>query len=345
MKTLKNIKIWSNRIQKIWDAVSTFTIFQIQKSNFKLQKLSNPRQERVGILLAEQFGDIVACEPIGREIRRRHPNAVIYWIVRSPFQEVLISNPAIDKILIEKNVLHSVLIQKSSIFDNLYNLHLSNRTFKLFNRFQPFRLINPVADHLGINIENYFNFGNILEVFSLLGGLEKINEAPKIYIPETVKHKIETLKKPSKYIVVHCHSNYPPKDWQIHHWEHLINNLIEYFDYEVVEIGLKSNLTIHSDHYHNFCGKFSLLETAEIIRHAAAFIGIDSGPAHFANAVDTFGFILLGKLNTFDGYMPYSGKYETQENAQLIIKKGQPCSQLTFEEVWLPISERLKTFQ
>ena len=202
-------------------------------------------------------------------------------------------------------------------------------------------LQNPLAISLNILVENYFNHGNILGVFAKVAGLPVTNEPPKIYIPDLIEKKIEKLNFPFKTIVIHCHSNYSPKDWQVYFWEKLVLDLLISFDYGVIEIGLESNLKVCHSGYYNFCGKLTLLETAEIIRKADFFIGIDSGPAHFANAVNTFGFLLFGKLGDFKNYMPYSGEYEAKSNVKFIVKNGQPCSDLEYDEVWKVVFENI----
>ncbi len=68
----------------------------------------------------------------------------------------------------------------------------------------------------------------------------------------------------------------------------------------------------------NLCGRLSILETAEVIRRSALFIGIDSGPAHLANAVGTPGVILLGDFLGFRRYMPYSGGYKNGTNGRIV---------------------------
>ena len=45
----------------------------------------------------------------------------------------------------------------------------------------------------------------------------------------------------------------------------------------------------------NLCGQTGIAESAEIIRRATLFIGIDSGPSHLANAVKTPGVILFDR--------------------------------------------------
>ena len=332
------IKIYKYQFNKYSDIFLSIYYWMFTYCQIKFSKLFNPEREHVAILLAEHFGDIVACEPLSRELRRMYPNGKLYWIVKKDYRELLDFNPHIDVIIEEYSVLHSMLLTEKNPFDNFYNCHLSG--LRRYNYLRK-TLKNPLAISLNILTGNYFDHGNILEVFAKVGGLPVINEPPKIYIPESVEKKIEKLDFPHKIIVIHCHSNYSPKDWQVYFWEKLVLDLLNTFDYNIVEIGLSSNLKINHFGYYNFCGKLSLLETAEIIKKADFFIGIDSGPAHFANAVNTFGFLLYGKLGDFENYMPYSGKYEAKTNVKFIIKNGQPCSELEYDEVWNVVFEYL----
>ena len=52
------------------------------------------------------------------------------------------------------------------------------------------------------------------------------------------------------------------------------------------------------------------------------YIGIDSGPAHLANAVKTPGVILLGRYWTWDYYMPYTGFYADARNCRILRHAG-----------------------
>lgn len=58
------------------------------------------------------------------------------------------------------------------------------------------------------------------------------------------------------------------------------------------------------------CGKVSLLEAAFIIKNCELYIGIDSGYAHFANALNVKKMIVLfGKYKNYkpENYIPFSG--------------------------------------
>jgi heptosyltransferase III len=325
------VEIWKYRYRKYTNVIASSLRWLKTVIAIKIHKIFNPKTQFIGVLLAEHFGDIVACEPISEEIKKLYPNSKVHWIVRKPYRELLDFNPHVDAVIEEYSVFYSILLTKFNTFDVFLNCHLSGlRRYPYLQK----TLQNPLAVSENILTSNYFDYGNILNVFAKVGGLPTVEAVPKIYIPQQVELSVNQLNLPERIIVIHCHSNYSPKDWQIYYWEKLVSDLLSEFDYHVIEIGLKSTLNIYHSQYHNYCGKLSLLETAEVIKRADYFIGIDSGPAHFANAVGTYGILLFGKLGDFEDYMPYSGFYQDKSNATFIVKKGQPCSELGYEEVW-----------
>ncbi|MDZ7897032.1 MAG: glycosyltransferase family 9 protein [Arcicella sp.] len=331
MNPNRTIEIWKYRYKKYTNVLVSTLRWLVTIITIKIQKIFNPQTQFIGVLLAEHFGDIVACEPLSEEIKKQYPNAKIYWIVRKPYRELLDYNSYIDTVIEEYSVFYSILLAKFNAFDVFFNCHLSGlRRYPYLQK----TLQNPLAISKNILTNNYFDHGNILDVFAKVSGLPTVNTAPKIYIPPHVELSVNQLNLPERFVVIHCHSNYSPKDWQIYYWEKLVADLLSEFDYHVIEIGLRSTLNIYHSQYHNYCGKLSLLQTAELIKRSKYFIGIDSGPAHFANAVGTYGILLFGKLGDFEDYMPYSGTYQDKSNATLIVKKGYPCSELGYEEVW-----------
>ena len=86
----------------------------------------------------------------------------------------------------------------------------------------------------------------------------------------------------------------------------------------VCEIGMTQFIKKSPNMYKSLCGKLTILESAEVIRRAKLFIGIDSGPAHLANAVGTPGIVLMGSYLGFNKYNPFSGDYGNGSNAKLI---------------------------
>lgn len=79
-----------------------------------------------------------------------------------------------------------------------------------------------------------------------------------------------------------------------------------------------------------------------MIRRATLFIGIDSGPAHMANAVGTPGVILIGSYLGFKNYMPFSGSYKSGGKATIIYGNG-PVSHISVERVFQAVNNYLNS--
>jgi heptosyltransferase III len=287
-----------------------------------------PGRKIVVINLIEHFGDIVACEPVSRYIRRIRPDAFIFWSVRRPYQELIAYNSNVDQVLPVMCLSEWMLLKKSGLFDEIVDLQLQKRECPLCRR----PLLKD-AGNVEITVENYYDYGNLLAVFCQSAGIPVIEDQPQLYIPDETVHRVDLLGLPERFIVFHCTSNEESRDWEQDKWRNLRKNIIGDFHLPIVEIGLQPLHEFPSDCYINLTGLLSLLETAEVIKRAVLFIGIDSGPAHLANAVGTFGIILLGEYRNYRQYMPYSGSYKAGENARIIHADG-PAASISEENVY-----------
>jgi len=331
------IQLWTHRYHRFSHISKAYTLGYFQSLRFRLKKIGlKDNQELIAIIRTEHFGDIVAAEPISRYIRTLHPNAHIVWFIKPVFHELVDFNPNINETFKEFCVTERKILLQTGVFDKVFELQFLNNNY--CSKCEVF-IDNPVSVKRGINILNYFNFGNLLQVFAQSADLIPAqtpfpaDDQPQIYIQQKHKEKVDCLHLTKPYIVVHCQSNYAPKDWPSDRWQQLVQWLASHYNYNIVEIGLKSNLSVQTASYQNLCGKLSILETAEVIRRADYFIGLDSGPSHLGNATGTFGIILMGALNDFAQYNPYSGGYGSQENAVFVRQNGLSCSQLSFEFV------------
>lgn len=331
------VQLWTHRYFKYTHIFKAHWMGYLSWIRFCFKKLELKKgQELIAIVRTEHFGDIVAAEPISRYVREQYPSAHIVWFVKPAFSELVRHNPNIDEVFEEFCVTQRKVLFGTGVFDKIFELQFHNNNH--CPKCQVF-VDNPVALQRGINVHNYFNFGNLLQVFAKTGNLIPVesgfpaNDQPRLYLQDNHRSKVDALNLKTPYIVVHCQSNFAPKDWPSDRWEKLIHWITENFDYQIVEIGLKSNLIINAASYRDLCGQLTILETAEVIRRAHYFIGLDSGPSHLGNATGTFGMILMGALNEFSQYNPYSGSYGREESARLIRKNGYPCSQLSFEFV------------
>ena len=330
-------KLWTYRFHKYTHIVGKFWSFGVKYLHLRSLKNGLGNQRLVAIILSEQMGDIIACEPIVREVRNRHPNDYIIWVVREAYVELVRHHPDLDGFLIEKCPGERVRLLNSGIYDVVYNLHISHRKCK----YCPEDPVNPTADAIGLNFDNYYDRGDLLYIFSQAAGLPALTADPQMHIPDTVRQRVDSLNLPGNGIVIHCQSSHIMRDWPAQHWNRLVRWLTDTYPYLVVEVGLTPTITEEHPQFRSLCGQLSLLETAEVIRQARLFIGIDSGPAHMANAMHTEGIILLGKLFDFVDYLPYSGPYKRGEGITIINNYGHPCAELPYDWVQEVVQQRL----
>ncbi len=286
------------------------------------------RKKIIGIFLVESLGDIVACEPISRYARTKYPNEFIVWCVRKEYRELIESNPNINKMLVIFCFTESKALQLSGIFDVVIDLQLLGTVCRRCRLYFSKREGNNQID-----FKNYYNRGNLLGSFCQSGDLPVLNEPPKVYIPQRCTESVTQMGLLKDFVTIHCNSNDLLRDWQDVKWKEFIDIILSVYPVSVVEIGLSSSLNIaNNPKYKNLCGKLTILETAEVIRQSRFFIGVDSGPAHLANAVDTYGIILKGEFAGFKNYMPYSGRYQDGSNIEIINEDG-PTSNISVKRV------------
>jgi heptosyltransferase III len=330
-------QLWTHRYHKYTHIAGKYRSGWWKYGQLWLRKQSLGKRPLIAIVLSEQMGDIVACEPVSREVRRRHPDAYVVWFVRKQYADLVRYNPNIDSLLIEKCPGERTLLLNSGIFDQVYNMHLSHRKCK-YCKEDP---INPLSDQMSLDYANYYNHGDLLYFFSQAAGLPAMTDDPRMYISPEAVGRVNSLRLPERFVVIHCRSSYPPRDWPVDHWNRLVDWLLQTYSLSVVEIGLDPVVQNHDPRFIDLCGKLSILETAEVVRRARLFIGIDSGPAHFANATGVDGVILLGKLFDFMEYLPYSGRYKRGEGVDILNYRGHPCSELPYEWVQQAVTKQL----
>jgi heptosyltransferase-3 len=293
----------------------------------------------VGIMLLEHFGDIVACEPIVREIRAQTPNAFIVWGVRSAYRELIDSNPQIDATITLHCLSERVWLADTGVFDRVIDLHLPGRYCALCRT--PAKMVRPES---AITLANFYTFGGILSAFCQCAGFPALDQQPRVYIDAGVQQKVDALNLPDRYIVVHARSNAKAKDWPDARWKELLLRVRALQGAHVVEVGLDSvfGSIVEDSVFRNLCGRLTLRETAEVIRRARIFVGIDSGPAHFANALGTFGIVLLGSYLGFETYNPFSMPFQREINCDLLRSQG-PVSDIPVENVYRSVERAWAT--
>src|SRR5260221_8927066 len=123
---------------------------------------------------------------------------------------------------------------------------------------------------------------------------------------------------------MHCEASQELRNGTSSKWQDLADWVADTLGIDVVEVGTRATIKCSSQKHHGLCGRLTLLQTAEVIRNASLYVGIDSGPAHLANAVGTRGVLIFGKYQCFDRYMPYSGRFADEQHCAILFADGPP---------------------
>ncbi|HOG91419.1 MAG TPA: glycosyltransferase family 9 protein [Smithella sp.] len=298
-------------------------------------KKKDSSKKIIVVMLLEHLGDIVACEPIVRYIKKKNPNAYVIWGVKKAYLELVENNPNVDKTLMIHCLTERLLLENSGLFDEVVDLHFQDRYCSLCRR--PFKKDNNFSK---INLSNYFYHGSLLSAMAQSAGLAALDDQPAVYIPESAVRKVDNIQLPKEFIAINCTSNSSEKGWPADKWLQLLTEMKSSIGLPVYEIGTESFFDKSLSISQSLCGKLSILESAEVIKRANLFIGIDSGPAHLANAVQTPGVILLGSFMGFENYQPFSGFYQNSPKVEIIQTKG-PVANIPGETVFSAVRRLL----
>jgi len=294
------------------------------------------KRNTVVIALYEHIGDIISCEPVIGYAKKMHPKAKVLWVVKQPYAELLESHPGIDKIVpltyfYQWILLRKFLLQFGFAEKNIIDLHINGKQCSVFKQ----KLVKKNAT---LNFNNHLTGRSQLEAFTIAAGLPPINEQPVFYVNKEKAIAIEH----TPYIVFHTQSNMKMKDWNIEDWNCLCTYLINE-GFAVVEVGINRMVTIDDNGYINMTGKKSLQSVASIINKSYFFIGIDSGFAHMANALQKKGLVLIGqyKVDTtvYNKYNPFTGMYANPD--YIFYANNNTVSTITCSEVTSYLSKKL----
>ena len=319
-----------NKIRVLWKTIwilltdgelaASFFRNVLSLLRFRLKFLFT-KKKFIVIALTEHLGDVVAAEPVARHMKSKFPACFLAWVVDSKYKELINSNPIIDKTVSVSCFTEWILLKHFLSKKSIYDLHINNKVCERHH------FINIKSNPYDIDFDNYFEKGNLLHAFSRSAGIEiPDNIAPCLYLKSgNIAHTI-----PANYIVMHTDSNHPDKMWDNECWIELSKFILEKFrKYSIVEIGFEKRIKIQDPRNIDLTGKRSLSSISRLISDSQLFIGVDSGFAHFANALEKNSLIFIGRFRHFKNYLPYSGKFQREKDNTIFYYHGSlkdmPC--------------------
>lgn len=280
------------------------------------------------MFLPEHIGDIVAAEPIARHLKEKNPTTDVAWFVYEAHKEILQANKNVDLVLPircsgEYNVLAS-----EELFDSIHFCRIEPPKECIYCS-QPWRWPSQARP---LTSSNYYTNRTLLQAFCENAGLPNLNIAPRLHLPASAQSFVESLNLPSDFVCIHAVSNDERRNWTQEKWQELSRWIACDLGMPVVEIGMQAALKSSERIRTDLCGKLTLTQSATVVSQASLFIGIDSGPAHFANAAGISRVVLLGNFAAFPKYLPYSGDTTWLSNLE-VIHWTAPSANIPVSEV------------
>ena len=270
------------------------------------EKASPINRLRFLIIQTAWIGDAVLALPMAQELRRRHPEAEIHFLVRKGNESITENHPAIDVVWTwDKkenkylNLLRLIFRLRKIPFSSIYNcqrylssglltLFLSAREKVGFDK-NPVRFIfSEVVNHT-ISAAGEKIIHEVERNLSLIG--DNFSEKrPRLYPGEKEHDLAQKICGNNKYIVIAPASAWFSKQLPIQSWIAFLKMVPA--GLSVFIVGSKDEFavgeTLRQSHPspQNLCGKLSLLESAAIMKGAVRVFVNDSGALHLASAVN-----------------------------------------------------------
>lgn len=307
---------------------------------------AKPKGPKFLIIRFSSIGDIVLTTPVIRCLKKQVPDAELHFLVKDAFRAVVEHNPYIDKI---HSLAHSweLMIHelKEENYDYIIDLHHNVKTLKVKKA-----LGKKSFSFYKLNIQKY--------IYTSL----KINVLPRVHIVDrymdTVKSfgvkndgagldyfiakNEETVLKDipyshhAGYIACVIGAAHGTKRWPVEKWKEFARKM----DHPIILLGGKEDVergreiaTVDDVKVYNACGKFSLNESADLVKKARLVVSNDTGLMHIAAAFKRPIVSLWGNTVPSFGMYPYYGNDQIPNSIVQVRKLWcRPCSKIGYEK-------------
>lgn len=268
------------------------------------------------------LGDLIALEPLARELRARHPGNTVAWLVEPAFAPVLALFPTAPEVV--KVPCKTSLPILARLFGRRRVLVMHFEGLRCPLCYLPVKA-RPIGKHIGL--ANYYADGRtLLEAFGATAGI-----TPTLRRPTLVRPPLSELGLRPE-VVVHVSPSDPSRTWPAASWHRFLSSLLDRFDVHVTLVGLHNPTGIRHSRCADRTGRQSVVELAATIAAARLYIGVDSGPAHLANAYEIPAVLLLGRWLGFAEYQPFTGFYEDPAHLR-VVRSSQTVADIVVEDV------------
>jgi ADP-heptose:LPS heptosyltransferase len=281
------------------------------------------------IIRFSSIGDIVLTSPVVRCLKSQVATSKVHYLTKKNFAPIFAANPYIDKIHYLQDDLHSTLQHlHDEDFDYVIDLHHNVRTLKVkralgkqsfsFNKLniEKWLYVNlkwNVMPRLHI-VDRYMN---TLKEF----GVTNDRKGLDYFIPDDQHVKEDDIPAGhlAGYIALVVGGAHGTKKYPVSK----LKQLCEQLHHPIIVLGGKEDHEVGSelsdiDPYkiYNACGKFSLNESADLVRRSKLVVTNDTGLMHIAAAFNKSVISLWGNTVPEFGMYPYYPGMQTDRRSE-----------------------------
>lgn len=311
-----------------------------------MDDLEPPSQKKILIIRFSSIGDIVLTTPVIRCLKKRLPETEIHFLIKQEFSHLLDENPYINRVhLFRGNLKETIRMLRSEKFDFVVDLQRNYRSFRIKNAlhaphktFPKLNFKKWIRVNLKLNllpdihiVDRYFKAVTPLNVTNDLQGLDFI-------IPENKTFDIDDLPAVFEdgYVAISIGAKHftkrisPQKVVEI--GRGLYKPVLLLGGRDVADVGDEIEEQLGERAY-NGCGKFSLQETASLIKESDGLITGDTGLMHIAAALHKPIAAVWGNTIPEFGMYPYMPEERNLFRLfEITDLKCRPCSKLGFDK-------------
>jgi heptosyltransferase-2 len=256
---------------------------------------------KILIIQTAFLGDVILASAIIEKLKQHDANNEIDFLLRKGNESVFNGHPLLNQVLVYnkqknkyKNLLNIIKSVRKASYDYVINV---NRFFTagLITAFSGAKIKigfdkSPFVRQYNIVIKHELNKHEIERNLSLIGSIcETSFIRPKLYPSEL---DFETIRSFKNYICVAPATIWFTKQLPINKWCELINKLPT--EYKIYLVGSADDIAL-CEHIRNACpnsnieivaGKFSILQSAALIKNAIMTYANDSTPLHLASSMN-----------------------------------------------------------
>lgn len=291
------------------------------------------------IIRFSSIGDIVLTTPAIRCLKQQIPGAEVHFLTKAKFKAVTIANPYIDQFhYFDKNIRQTIREIRAEKFDCIIDLHKNWRTLRIYletdiaTKWLSYRKLSVqkfLLTRLGINTMPGIHISQrCLNALRPLG-VKDDGKGLDYFIPKGEEIEITELPLSHQmgYIAVVIGGSYYTKKLPVYKLQELCRQI----NHPVVLLGGKEDVeegvsiaAVDPVKIYNACGKFSLNESADMVRKARFVISHDTGLQYIACAFQKPVLAVWGGTSPRLDVEPYYGSGSPQRHTNFIVP-GLPC--------------------